>query len=79
MSIGDNTKSYVIRVSVNYDFIGHFETMKEDTALLLKMTKIDDRTTFPSIHKSTGWSEVLEYYFQVPALYYHSANRALPQ
>jgi len=33
------------------------------------MAGIDDRVTFPPIHKSTGSDEVLEYYSQVPPRY----------
>ncbi|XP_078343415.1 carbohydrate sulfotransferase 11-like isoform X2 [Oculina patagonica] len=54
---------------INYDFIGHFETMEEDGPLVLKMAGIADRVTFPPIHKSTGTDEVLEYYSQVPPEY----------
>ena len=54
---------------INYDFIGHFETLEEDAPLLLKMTGIDDRASFPPIHKSTGSDEVLKYYSQVPPEY----------
>ena len=54
---------------INYDFIGHFETLEEDAPLLLKMAGIADRTTFPPIHKSTGSDELLEYYSQVPPEY----------
>lgn len=51
---------------IDYDFIGHLETLKEDAALLLKMVGIDSRVNFPPIHKSTGPSEVLKYYSTVP-------------
>ena len=54
---------------INYDFIGHFETMDEDAPLLLKLAGIDHRTTFPQIHRSTDTSEVLQYYSQVPPEY----------
>ena len=54
---------------INYDFIGHFETLEDDAPLLLKMAGIDERVTFPPIHKSTGSSEALEYYSQVPPRY----------
>ena len=54
---------------INYDFIGHFETLEEDAPLLLKMAGIDDRASFPPIHKSTGSDEVLKYYSQVPPEY----------
>ena len=54
---------------INYDFIGHLETLEEDASLLLKMAGIDDRATFPPIHKATGSDEVLEYYSQVPPRY----------
>jgi len=54
---------------INYDFIGHLETLEEDAALLLKMAGIDDRVTFPPVHKSTRSFEVLEYFSQVPSEY----------
>ena len=44
-------------------------TLEEDAPLLLKMAGIDDRVTFPPVHKSTSSSEVLEYYSQVPSEY----------
>ena len=50
---------------VKYDFIGHLETLAEDSSLVLKMAGIDDRVTFPPIHGSTSSSEVLQYYSQV--------------
>ena len=51
---------------INYDFIGHFETMGADGPVVLKMAGIDDRVTFPPIHQSTGSDEVLAYYSKVP-------------
>ena len=54
---------------INYDFIGHFETMGADGPVVLKMAGIDDRVTFPRIGQSTGSEEVLEYYSQVPPRY----------
>ena len=51
---------------VNYDFIGHLETLGEDAPLVLKMAGIGDRVTFPPVHGSTGTDEVLKYYSQVP-------------
>ena len=54
---------------INYDFIGHLETLKEDGPRILKMAGIDDRVSFPPIHESTDSDEVLEYYSQVPPRY----------
>ena len=54
---------------MKYDFIGHLEDLEEDGPQLLKMAGIDDRVSFPPIHKSTGSDEVLEYYSQVPPLF----------
>ena len=54
---------------INYDFIGHLRTLEDDAPLLLKMAGIDDRVSFPPIHKSTSIDEVLEYYSQVPRQY----------
>ena len=54
---------------IDYDFIGHLETLEDDAPLLLKMAGLDDRVTFPPIHKATGESEVLKYYSQIPPRY----------
>ena len=54
---------------IHYDFIGHLETLKEDAALLLQMAGINDRVTFLPIHKSTGPSEVLKHFSEVPVEY----------
>ena len=55
--------------AIKYDFIGHLETLEEDAALVLKMAGIDDRVTFPPVHKSTGSSDVLKFYSEVPPQY----------
>ncbi|CAH3178842.1 unnamed protein product, partial [Porites lobata] len=55
--------------AVNYSFIGHLETLEDDAHLLLKMAGIDDRVSFPPVHKSTSLSEILDYYSQVPVEY----------
>lgn len=54
---------------INYDFIGHLETMKEDATLLLKMAGIEDRVKFPPIHNSTSSREIISYYSTVPSEY----------
>lgn len=54
---------------VNYDFIGHLETLQQDAPLLLKMAGINDRVTFPHIHNATSSGDVLHYYSQVPPKY----------
>ena len=54
---------------INYDFIGHLETLEDDAPIVLKMAGIDDRVTFPPVHKSTGTSEVFKYFSQVPREY----------
>ena len=54
---------------IDYNFIGHLETLAEDAPLLLKMAGIDGRVTFPPVHNSTGSSEVLKYFSQVPSEY----------
>ncbi|XP_078348729.1 carbohydrate sulfotransferase 11-like isoform X1 [Oculina patagonica] len=50
---------------INYDFIGHLETLKEDASLLLKMAGIEDLVTFPPIHNSTGSSDMIDFYSTV--------------
>ena len=52
---------------INYDFIGHLETLEEDASFLLKMAGV--KGNFLPIHNSTGPSEVLQYYSQVPTDY----------
>ena len=54
---------------IKYNFIGHLETLEEDAALVLKMAGIDNRVSFPPVHKSTGTSDVLTYYSKVPPQY----------
>ena len=54
---------------VNYDFIGRLETLEEDTALLLKLTGLDERINIPKINQHTDPHEVLDYYSQVPPEY----------
>ena len=55
--------------AVNYSFIGHLETLEDDAHLLLKMAGINDRVSFPPVHKSTRSSKTLDYYSQVPVEY----------
>ena len=55
--------------SVNYDFIGHLETIDEDAPFLLKELGIDDYVTFKSNRRSQTSSELLKYYSQIPANY----------
>lgn len=50
---------------IDYDFIGHYETLKEDAPLLLKMAGIKDSAKFPPIHKSTSTAQVVNYYSNV--------------
>ena len=52
---------------INYDFIGHLETLKEDAPLLLKMAGIEDRVTFPPIHNSTDSNDMITFYSTVPS------------
>lgn len=54
---------------INYDFIGHLETLKEDAPLLLKMAGIEDRVTFPPIRNSTNSNDIVKFYSTVPSKY----------
>ena len=54
---------------VNYDFIGHLETLQQDAQLLLKIAGVDGRVTFPPIHNATSLSDVLQYYSMVSSKY----------
>ena len=49
-----------------FDFIGHFETLAEDAAYMLKKAGIDDRVAFPPVRSSRVESDFMTYYSQVP-------------
>ncbi|XP_078343286.1 carbohydrate sulfotransferase 11-like isoform X2 [Oculina patagonica] len=50
----------------NFHFIGHFETLAEDAAYMLKKAGIDDRVAFPPVRSSSAASDFMTYYSQVP-------------
>ena len=52
--------------SVDYNFIGHLETIDEDAPFLVKEARIDDRVTFKSRRRSRTSSDLLSYYSQIP-------------
>ena len=52
--------------TIEYDFIGHYETLADDAAYLLKMAGIDDRVVFPPVRSSRADTDFLTYYSQVP-------------
>lgn len=54
---------------IDYDFIGHYETLREDGDHLLTMLGLHDQIKFPKLHNSTSTSAVLEYYSKVPMQY----------
>ena len=49
-----------------FDFIGHFETLADDAAYMLKKAGIDDRVSFPPVRSSRAKSDLITYYSQVP-------------
>ncbi len=49
-----------------FDFIGHFETLADDAAYMLKKAGIDDRVAFPPVRSSSAASDFMTYYSQVP-------------
>ena len=49
-----------------FDLIGHYETLEEDAAYLLKKAGLDDRVTFPPVRSSQASSDFMTYYSQVP-------------
>lgn len=52
---------------IQFDFIGHYETLDDDDATyLLKLAGIDDRVVFPPIHSSRADDDFLKFYSQVP-------------
>lgn len=50
---------------IQYDFIGHYETLEDDAIYLLKMAGIDN-VVFPPIHSSGADEDFLKFYSQVP-------------
>lgn len=52
---------------VKYDFIGHLETLEEDTERLLKILKVDHLLHFPSgAHNLTSTSWERDWFAQIP-------------
>lgn len=52
---------------IKYDFIGHLETLEEDTEHLLKLLKVDHLLRFPSGARnltSTSWER--DWFAQIP-------------
>ena len=49
-----------------FDFIGSFETLKDDAAFLLKMTGMDNRVRFPRVRPSSASSDFKAGYSGVP-------------
>ena len=49
-----------------FDFIGHFETLEDDVAYVLKNAGFHERVTFPPFHSSRVSSNFMRYYSQVP-------------
>ncbi|XP_078343580.1 carbohydrate sulfotransferase 11-like [Oculina patagonica] len=52
--------------TLKFDFIGHFETLGDDVAYMLKKAGIDDRVAFPPVRSSRADSDFITYYSQVP-------------
>ena len=49
-----------------FDFIGHFETLADDVAYVLKKAGFNERLASPPFHSSTVSSKFMTYYSQVP-------------
>ncbi|XP_068686815.1 carbohydrate sulfotransferase 11-like isoform X2 [Montipora foliosa] len=52
--------------AINYDFIGHYESLSQDASYLVKLAGIDDRVSFPPVHPSNTTAELLQYYSHIP-------------
>lgn len=52
--------------AINYDFIGHYESLSKDARYLLRKADIDDRLSFPPFHASNTTAELLDYYSKIP-------------
>ena len=51
---------------IPYNYVGHFETYKEDADYILKRAGVDHLVEFPPLHGSDTTSELLEHYADVP-------------
>lgn len=52
--------------TLKFDFIGHFETLADDVAYVLKKAGFNERVTFPPFRSSRVLSNFMTYYSQVP-------------
>ena len=52
--------------SVDYDYIGRYETLAQDAEFVLKKAGVFNLTKFPRVHYSSTKSELLKYYAQIP-------------
>ncbi|XP_029197964.2 carbohydrate sulfotransferase 11-like [Acropora millepora] len=51
--------------AINYDFIGHYESLSQEARYLLRKADIDDRLSFPPFHASNTTAELLDYYSKI--------------
>lgn len=52
--------------AINYTYVGHFETVKEDADYILKQLRLDKMVEFPSFRGSRTPDELQKYYSQIP-------------
>ncbi|XP_067037516.1 carbohydrate sulfotransferase 11-like [Acropora muricata] len=52
--------------AIDYDYVGHFETVKEDADYILQQLKLDKMAEFPSFSGSNTSKRLTKYYSQIP-------------
>lgn len=52
--------------AIDYDYVGHFETVKEDADYILQQLKLDKMAEFPSFSGSKTSKRLTKYYSQIP-------------
>ena len=52
--------------NINFDFIGHYETLEDDAPFVLHETGVDQFVSFPPVHFTSTKDDLQRYYSKVP-------------
>jgi len=52
--------------NINFDFIGHYETLEDDAPFVLHETGVDQFVSFPPVHFTSTKNDLQRYYSKVP-------------
>ena len=58
--------SFTSPCQIDFDFIGHFETLGEDGPIIIKRLGIEDVVQFPEIHSSKAVEKLQKEYAKIP-------------